>query len=251
VFLLTSLIACLLLSLFLPVLGQKVLARRIVFIDLALAQIAATGYSIALATGGSGLLWAGAVTALSLLVFAAMPDASKLPKEAVMGAVYAVAAAAGMVLLSSLPHAEGHMRDLMFGSLLGAGWSDLALLAVAGLLSMALLLLTGADTYLQRLLFYLALALTVVPAIHSVGIVLVFGMLLLPALAVWKEGENGPLWQAVVMALLASLSGTVAAEFADLPPSSTVVLALFLYGVPLLVWRYRSGVKSERISEND
>ena len=86
----------------------------------------------------------------------------------------------------------------------------------------------------------LALALAVVPAIHAVGIVLVFGMLLLPALAVWQGEKNGPLWQAVVVALAGAVIGIMAAEYLDLPPSSTVVLALFLSGLPSFVWNARS-----------
>ena len=236
-FLLTSLLACLILALFMPFLGQRVLARRIVFVDLALAQIAATGYAVGLATDSSGTLWAAAVTLVCVFILAALPHASKLPKEAVMAAAYAIAAATGMILLSSLPHAEGHMSNLMFGSLLGANWSDLIVLAVAGLLAVTILHFAGSDSYPRRLLFYLALASAVVPAIHSLGIILVFGILLIPALMVWKGDDNGPLWQATLVALLGSLTGVVTAEQFDLPPSSSVVLAMFLCGLPVLVWR--------------
>jgi len=239
-FLLTSLIACVILALVMPHLGRKVLERRIVFVDLALAQFAATGYAIGLASESSGLLWAGAVTLIAVLAFAAMPHASKLPKEAVMGSMYAVAAAAGMVILTNLPHAEGHMSELMFGSLLGAGWSDLTILAALGLLAVIVLRFAGNDTYAQRAMFYLALALAVVPAIHAVGIVLVFGMLLLPALAAWRDEKNGPVWQALLVSLSGAISGIMAAEYLDLPPSSSVVLALFICGIPMLLWNLRS-----------
>ncbi|MDQ7004077.1 MAG: metal ABC transporter permease [Ghiorsea sp.] len=219
-----------------PLLGRKVLKRRIVFVDLALAQFAATGYAIGLATESSGPIWAGSITALAVLVFAALPYASKLPKEAVMGAMYAVAAAAGMVILTQLPHAEGHMTNLMFGSLLGASWSDLGVLAGMGVLSILVLRFAGEDSYVQRVIFYAALALAVVPAIHAVGIVLVFGMLLLPALAAWQGSENGPVWLALLVGVLGAIVGVLAAEFMDLPPSSSVVLALFICGVPVFVW---------------
>jgi len=239
-FLLTSLIACLLLALVMPFLGQRVLERRIVFVDLALAQIAATGYAIGLASDSSGLLWAGTVTLASVLAFAALPHASKLPKEAIMGSVYAVTAAAGMVILTNLPHAEGHMSELMFGSLLGAGWLDLAVLGALGVLAVLSLRFAGNDTYAQRAMFYLALALVVVPAIHTVGIVLVFGMLLLPALSAWRGESNGPLWQALLVSIGGAVSGITAAEYLDLPPSSSVVLALFICGIPMLLWNQRA-----------
>lgn len=58
-----SLAACLLVSMYLPVLGQQVLKRRIIFVDLALAQVAAMGYAIGLATEGSGMLYAAIIPA--------------------------------------------------------------------------------------------------------------------------------------------------------------------------------------------
>lgn len=238
-FLLTSLVACLILAVVMPFLGQRVLERRIVFVDLALAQIAATGYAVGLATDSPGPLWAGAVTLFAVLVFAALPYASRLPKEAVMGAMYAVAAATGMVILTNLPHAEGHMSDLMFGSLLGTTWPDLMGLAMLGGLAVLSLHFAGSDTYIRRAMFYLALALAVVPAIHAVGIVLVFGMLLLPALAVWRGESNGPLWQAMLVGMAGALLGIGAAELLDLPPSSSVVLALFFCGLPLFAFNLR------------
>ena len=238
-FLLTSLIACLILACVMPFLGQRVLERRIVFVDLALAQFAATGYAVGLATDTSGLLWAGGITLLVVLVFAGLPHSTNLPKEGVMGAMYAVAAAAGMLILTRLPHAEGHMNELMFGSLLGVGWSDLAVLAGSGVLAIVALHFAGNDWYGERVLFYLALALAVVPAIHAVGVVLVFAMLLLPALAVWKGEVSGPIWQALAVGIAGALSGIFAAEYLDLPPSSSVVLALFVCGFPLFVLNFR------------
>lgn len=238
-FLLTSLVACLILALVMPFLGRRVLERRIVFVDLALAQFAATGYAIGLASDTSGPLWAGGITVLAVFAFAALPYASKLPKEAVMGAMYAVAAAAGMVILTQLPHAEGHMTDLMFGSLLGASWFDLVVLSGLGLLAMVVLRFAGDDSYSQRVMFYLALALAVVPAIHAVGIVLVFGMLLLPALAAWRGDRNGPVWLALIVSISGAVLGVLAAEYLDLPPSSSVVLALFICGFPVFVWSIR------------
>ncbi|MBL4760748.1 MAG: metal ABC transporter permease [Mariprofundaceae bacterium] len=238
-FLLTSLVACIILALVMPFLGRRVLERRIVFVDLALAQFAATGYAIGLATDSSGSLWAGSITALAVFAFAALPYASKLPKEAVMGAMYAVAAAAGMVILTQLPHAEGHMSDLMFGSLLGASWLDLIVLAALGIMAVVALRFAGEDSYLQRVMFYSALALIVVPAIHAVGIVLVFGMLLLPALAAWQGEQNGPVWLALIVSLSGAVLGIFAAEYLDLPPSSSVVLALFACGLPTFMWNIK------------
>jgi len=236
-FLLNSLLACLILAIIMPYLGQRVLHRRVVFVDLALAQIAATGYALGLATDSSGMLWAAMVTVIAIFLFAAIPHASRLPKEAVMGAMYAVAAATGMVILSHLPHAEGHMSDLMFGSLLGAGTQDLLILLGGAVIAVVLFRFASDDNYTRRLLFYLGLAVAIVPAIHVVGIILVFGMLLLPALSVWEDEDNGSLWQALLVGLIAAVTGIFSAEYFDLPPSSSVVVALFLCGLPVFLWK--------------
>ena len=230
----SSLAACMILALVLPFLGQKVLERRIVFVDLALAQIAATGYAVGLASGGYAPVWAGVVTLVSIAILAWLPNDTHLPKEAVMGAIYAVAAATGMIFLASLPHAEGHMTDLMFGSLLGVNAMDIILLATCGVLAVACIRFSGGDTYGQRLLFYVGLALAIVPAIHAVGVILVFAMLLLPALAVWKNGYNGPLIPAIALAVTGVVGGIMSADRLDLPPSSSVVLAL---GLIALFWQ--------------
>jgi zinc/manganese transport system permease protein len=97
----------------------------------------------------------------------------------------------------------------------------------------------GDDSYKQRVIFYLALALTVVPAIHAVGIVLVFGMLLLPALAAWNGERNGSVWLALLVSISGAVLGILAAEYLDLPPSSSVVMALFVCGLPVFMWNVR------------
>lgn len=236
--LLNSLLACLLLAIILPPLGRRVLARRIVFVDLALAQIAAVGFAIGMATDGSGPLWAGGVTIIAVLFLAWLPDTTALPKEAVMGGVYAVAAALGMVVLAGLPHAEGHMQELLFGSLLGVDETALILLAVCGILSVLLVRLARQDSYRHRLFFYGGLALAVVPAIHAVGVILVFAMLLLPVLLAWRKGENGPLSQAIATAVGGALLGILLADQFDFPPSSTVVLALVAVGGVIAIARF-------------
>ena len=112
-------------------------------------------------------------------------------------------------------------------------------LAGLGLLSVTVLKFAGDDSYKHRVIFYLALALTVVPAIHAVGIVLVFGMLLLPALAAWNGERNGSVWLALLVSISGAVLGILAAEYLDLPPSSSVVMALFVCGLPVFMWNVR------------
>jgi len=224
--LLTVLIATLVIAISLPVLGQRVLERRIVFVDLALAQVAATGYALGMALQMPGMLIAIITTAIAVALMALMDEDTELPKEAVMGAAYAFSASIGMVLLSLLPYGEGQLMGLMFGSVLGINWEGIAILVVFSSVGLALALPPHNNTYAGRLRFSAGLSLIIVPAIHAIGVLLVFAYLVMPALSVWRNGHNGPAWQAIGLAALASLIGTLAAHFLDLPPSATVVLIL-------------------------
>jgi zinc/manganese transport system permease protein len=173
-----------------------------------------------------GFYIAAATTATAVLLLALMDDETPLPKEAVMGGVYAFSASLGMVVLSLLPYGQGQMTGLLFGSVLSISWMGIIQLGIFAAFGVLLALPTHANSYVGRLRFYTGLSLIIVPAIYAVGVLLVFAYLVMPALSVWRNGHNGPGWQALVLACVASIVGTFAAHFFDLPPSATVVLTL-------------------------
>jgi len=251
--LLTVLIATLVIAISLPVLGQRVLERRIVFVDLALAQVAATGYALGMALHMPGILIAIITTAIAVALMALMDEDTVLPKEAVMGAVYAFAASLGMVLLSLLPYGEGQLMGLMFGSILAINWEGIGILVAFSALGLALALTPHSNTYHGRLRFAAGLSLIIVPAIHAIGVLLVFAYLVMPALAVWRHGHNGPVWQATALAALASIIGTLTAHLLDLPPSATVVLTLGLISVIIgtIIHKMHHKTDNEKAAEGD
>ncbi|RLL52236.1 metal ABC transporter permease [Mariprofundus sp. EBB-1] len=236
-----SLAACLLVSFYLPVLGQQILQRRIIFVDLALAQVAAVGYAVGMAVDGNGMLYAAVITAGVVVLLALFPDKSDLPKEAVMGALYALAVSIGMMVLAMLPHAEGQMMELMFGSVLGVNETELMIMAVAGAVALLLSKQRFGDHLLGRIIFYGSLAIAVVPAIYAVGVILVFAMLVMPGLSVWRDGNNGSALQTVAVAAVASVCGIIFSDYFDYPPSSAVVV--FLAAISL-IWRGISKIKN-------
>lgn len=222
----TVMAATLVIAVNLPVLGQRVLERRVVFVDLALAQIAATGYALGMATDMPGLFTAGSITAVAVFLMALMDEETPLPKEAVMGGVYAFAASAGIVLLSVLPHGEGQLMGLLFGSILGLDWMGVGKLAAFAAVGTALAWPVHPNTYGGRLRFYAGISIIIVPAIHALGVLLVFAFLVMPALSVWRKGHNGPEWQAIALAVGSGVVGVFIADMFGLPPSATVVLTL-------------------------
>jgi len=248
--LVTVLIATLVIAISLPVLGQRVLERRIVFVDLALAQVAATGYALGMALEIPGVFAAAATTAIAVLFMAFMDEETPLPKEAVMGGVYVFAASVGMVLLSLLPYGEGQLMGLLFGSVLGIGWQGIAELALFSAAGLALALPKHANSFSGRLRFYAGLSLIIVPAIYAIGVLLVFAYLVMPALSVWRRGHNGPAWEALTLAILASVAGTFIADFLDLPPSATVVLTLAGIAVITGTYIHFNNLGPEVIEEN-
>lgn len=229
--LITVMVATLVIAVCLPVLGQRVLERRVVFVDLALAQLAATGYALGMALHIPGMLAAAGITAVAVFLMALMDEDTALPKEAVMGAVYAFAASAGVVMLSVLPYGEGQLMGLLFGSILGVDWMGILQLSIFAVIGTAMAWPDHHNTYGGRLRFYIGLSLIIVPAIHAIGVLLVFAYLVMPALSVWRHGKNGPPWQAITLAAVASIAGVMISDLFDLPPSATVVLTLTMIAV--------------------
>ncbi|MDQ7002528.1 MAG: metal ABC transporter permease, partial [Ghiorsea sp.] len=115
---------------------------------------------------------------------------------------------------------------------------ELITLAVSGLVAVTLIRFHDMKYYWGRVLFYTSLAIAVVPAIYSLGVVLVFSLLVIPGLAVWRHGQVGNTWLAISLASLASTAGIFMSNYYDYPPSSAVVVflaALALFGRVLLI----------------
>ena len=120
------LLACLLLALMLPTLGRHVLARGVIFVDLALAQIAALGASVAFLLGAephdpSMYLWSFGFTILGAALLSFLWDRNhSVLQEAFIGISFALATAATLILLSNAPHGAEHVQGSL-GARGGAG----------------------------------------------------------------------------------------------------------------------------------
>src|ERR1700675_1632908 len=131
------LLACLLLVLIHPALGQHVLARGVIFVDLALAQIAALGQSVAYRLGAephdpSMYYWSFGFTLLGAALFSFLWDRNhSVLQEAFIGISFSLATAATLLLLANAPHGAEHVQHTLSGEALG--WiapHDVALMAV-------------------------------------------------------------------------------------------------------------------------
>src|SRR6185436_9156728 len=124
--------------------GIQVLARKVIFVDLALAQIAALGATVAFMLGhpaqslaAYGYSFAFTVLAALILAFT-RAWSERVPQEALIGVIYVVAAAAAILLIDRAPQGAEHLKQILTGNILTSGLSDVAVIvplyAAVGLL---------------------------------------------------------------------------------------------------------------------
>jgi zinc/manganese transport system permease protein len=239
-------------------LGIHVIAREVVFVDIALAQIAALGAVAALLAGfelesgvsyGFGL---GATVAGALVLALTRSRERRVSQEALIGVVYAVSAAAAVLVADQTPHGAEHLRGMLVGSLLAVRGDDVAwVAALYGAIGVFhwlcrrpfFLISTDPDTAfrdgwrvrLWDFLFYASFGLVVTSSVRIAGVLLVFSYLIVPALAGLAVGGRiaTRLWIGWAFGTLVSILGMVASAALDLPTGATVACA---FGLMLLAW---------------
>jgi zinc/manganese transport system permease protein len=212
-------------------LGKLVLDRGIVFIDLAIAQVAGLGVVIADFAGWEPNGWsvqaAAVIAALASAGFLIWTERRLAAlQEAVIGVVFVVAASAEIVLLSYNPHGAENLKDLLVGQILWVVPSDL--IPVAILYAIVLAFIALLDLSRWRVLFYALFAVTVTASVQLVGVFLVFASLIIPSVAV--RGIRGPraTIYAYAIGLAGYMLGLLSSALFDVPTGAAVVCLLAL-----------------------
>jgi zinc/manganese transport system permease protein len=211
-------------------LGAQVLDRGIVFIDLAIAQIAGLGViagdALGMAEGGLAVQ-AAAVSAalLGALLLTWTERRAPRQQEALIGVMFILAACAGILLLASNPHGGEHLQDLLVGQILWVGTPQLLWLAAISALLLAARTL-GWGRRLGRFGFYVAFALAVTVSVQLVGVYLVFASLILPALATSRYRGLKRDGIAYGIGALGYALGLVLSALLDLPSGAVIVWML-------------------------
>ncbi len=210
-------------------LGLQVLRKGIVFIDLAIAQIAGLGVIAAGALGFEPQGWAVQASAVSAALLGALlltwsekrwPDI----QEALIGTLFVVASCVGILLLAHNPHGGEHLKDLLVGQIL---WVSPTQLQVTALLSAGVLALWfGLGPRLGRAGFYLLFALAVTASVQLVGVYLVFSSLIMPALAVRHAAPRWQLPLAWFTGAWGYALGLILSTLLDWPSGPVVVLTM-------------------------
>lgn len=215
-------------------LGAQVLKRGIVFIDLAIAQIAALGVIVAglldVAPGGWQVQLAAATAAVAGALLLTWTE-KRWPEvqEAQIGVLFVLAATAGILLLAKNPHGGEHLRDLLAGQILWVGFAQLWM--PAAITTLILALWFGWRERLPRLGFYLLFALAVTVSVQLVGVYLVFASLIVPALGVRQHPERRRLPLAYAIGLGGYALGLVLSSLFDLPSGALIVWCLSVLAV--------------------
>ncbi|MBP6638484.1 MAG: metal ABC transporter permease [Sulfuritalea sp.] len=223
-------------------LGITVLRRGIIFIDLAVAQVAALGVIVAgLAHleedwGGFGAQLAAGIAALAAAAALTYcerrwPDI----QEALIGLLFVFAAAAGIVLLAGNPHGGEHLRDLLAGQILWAGWGQIGVVA-----ALSAVVLAGRAWFARRgsgegFAFYALFAVAVTASVQLVGVLLVFASLIAPAVATSAMSGRRRLVVAYLAGAAGYALGLGLSLRADLPAGAVVVCCLGLIAIGGLV----------------
>jgi zinc/manganese transport system permease protein len=263
--------ACLILTAIHVYLGLHVLARGVIFVDLALAQVAALGVTVAFLAGhriqSDAAYWYALVFTLGGAALFAVSRTRRLPvpQEAIIGIVYAVSAAAAVLVVDRAPQGGEHIKQILIGSILTVTpveVSTLALLyAPIGLLHWLIRrpLLdisfdpdgAGARRAVRAwdFVFYASFGVVVTSSVRLAGVLLVFAYLVVPATAAaaLARSASGRLLVGWVFGFLVSLGGLAASWRWDLPTGATVVVAFgVLVAVVGLLLAGRAGARATR-----
>ena len=218
-------------------LGIQVLNRGIVFIDLAVAQIAGLGVILADWIGLDPHGWPVQLAALSAAIAGALlltwteklwPDV----QEAVIGVTFILAANGAILLLSSNPRGGEHLKDLLIGQIL---WVNPGRLPIEALIYGTILAIWfGFGERIGRVGFYLLFACAVTVSVQLVGLYLVFTTLIVPALATRRFARHR-IAICYTLGALGYALGLGLSLVSDLPPGPLIVWSLTGLGLGLFL----------------
>lgn len=231
-------------------LGMQVLDRGIVFIDLAIAQIAGLGViaadALGLPEGGAAVqLSAAGAALLGAWLLTWTEHRAREHQEALIGVMFILAACAGILLLSGNPHGGEHLKDLLVGQIL---WVNKTQLLWLGGLTVVLLLAMrlGWAGRLGRFGFYATFALAVTASVQTVGVYLVFSSLIIPALGTRAFSGTRRYRLAYGIGAAGYALGLALSALFDLPSGAVIVwtLAVCALGVATLLASKRAEVSA-------
>src|SRR5215218_526853 len=256
--------ACLILVGIHGYLGLHVLLRQVIFVDLALAQIAALGTVVAFLFGhqpGSAAsfsysLGAAVCGALIFSITRTRNHGSRVPQEAIIGITYVIASATAILVADRAPEGAEHIKELLAGTILWVTWptvvKDLIIYTAVGIFHYVFrkrfITITedpdrayaeGWKVWFWDFLFYLSCGVIITLSVESAGVLRVFSYLVAPAII--ALGSSNHWGSRIVIAwavgFLASAVGLIASYKVDFPSGPAIVCSLGLFLLLFAAWR--------------
>jgi len=246
--------------------GLLILRRNVIFVDLAMGQVAALGSTVAFIMGFHpdtmvAYLLSLMFTIMAAIIFSFIRVKNRnIPQEAFVGLIYAMAVAAVILLASQGPHGASHIKSVMTGDLLWIKWDSIIIMfgvyCAIGLVHYIFkdiivlisenpdkALTQGINVKLWDFFFYLTLGIVVSVSVKTAGVLLVFIFLISPAIIAMLVSSR-LLIQLIIgwtTGILVCMCGVSFSIITDLPSVSSMVvfygLALLFSAISLKVWR--------------
>jgi zinc/manganese transport system permease protein len=207
-------------------LGQEVLKRGIIFIDLAIAQVAGLGVLAAGVLGWEDMLWAVQLSAVSASLIAAAGlnwTEKRWPRsqEALIGILFVLAATGSILLLAENPHGGEYLKDLLVGQILWSTWKMLIPIALLYVVLLGVWFLGRRK--IGQIGFYVTFAFAVTASVQLVGVYLVFASLIIPALATRRLSGLRRLVAGYLVGATSFVAGIVLSALFDMPTGAVTV----------------------------
>ena len=258
-FMLTALLAGLITGLVCAYLGVFIVLKRIVFMGIALAEVAALGVALGLFIGMNPFTSSSILTLIGVIVFWAAHAERNISRESFIGFVYVFCASLAVLLIAKNPIAEAKGINLISGNLLYTTWQDVAVLGVAAFLIMLVHLAffkkflfvsfdketaftSGIKSNMLDLLLYMTIGIIVSLATKVCGVIFVFASFLIPAMIglVLARRIRMIFIMACLSACFCVIVGLIFSYIWDLPTSPAIVilysvLFLFIAGIKFII----------------
>ena len=222
--------------------GQRVLKRGIIFLDLAIAQVAGLGIILAHSFNFEPGGWQVQLVAINAAVLGVLLlnfTEQRWPQiqEALIGSLFVLASSGSILLLATNPQGGEQLKELLVGQILWASYEQI--IPVAILYAAILGMWFKFSQHASSLHFYLLFALTITASVQLVGVYLVFATLILPALAI-RNLSKFSIAYGYLIGVIGYLVGLIMAALLDLPAGAMIVYSLAitaLFVAWLLKWK--------------
>lgn len=246
-----------LVGVFFAFVGVYVVLRRIVFVSIALSQLAACGFAFGLLTGFNPSLYSLIFTLGGVIIFSFHAQEKRITRESFIGFMYAFFSSLGIIFLAKSHEGEGSLLDMFSGNILTITTHEIYIV-IALFVSLSLVQIVfyrrfifvffdgetakthGVSTNFYNFLFYFLLGLMISASVRTTGVLLSFAYLTIPAMTALLLTERMK-WIFVISILISLLStfiGIYISFLWDLPSGTTNVAVLCLGFIMVLVMRY-------------